>query len=336
MKQLLWRTLAGLALSALSLFAAAPQEAVSKSDNVNVRAQPKTSSEIITRLKKGEAVVILDEVAVKNPKKDEPAVWARIVFPTNTPVWVNAGFIDSTNHTVRVKKLNARAGPGENYSVVGLLLKEEAVTEISLKENWMEIQAPTNAWAFVALDLLDKIGGETNPPTNSVVATPPPTNSVVAPPPPVASPPPLEVVTNAPETKTAVPVEPEKPAPAKPAPAPPPPVVNTVATPAPAAPVTNAAPVEAPAPAPPPPELARKRVVSREGIVHRAYSLAAPTGFALENPETGLMMDYLYPANPAILLKKYVGFRVIFTGQEGVNDRWPSTPVLLVETVQFP
>ena len=315
-----------------------PQDAVSKSDNVNVRAQASTTGEIVTRLKKGEPVVILEEIAVKKPKKDEPSRWARIAFPSNTPVWINAAFVDPTNGTVKVKKLNVRAGPGENYSVIGRLAKDDAVKEIRQKEGWMEIQAPTNAFAFVALELLTKLGGTTNVATTSA--------AVSLTPPAAMAPPPLEVVTNTAETKTAVPVEPEKtttaapvkPEPATPAPATPtpaPPVFSQTVTNAPPTQVvTNAAPVEAPAAERP--VLAQKRVVAREGTVRRAYSLAAPTGFALENPETGLMMDYLYPVNPRVQLKQFLGYRIIVTGQEGVDNRWPATPVLMVETVEFP
>jgi len=313
------------------------QDAVSKSDNVNVRAQASTIGEIVTRLKKGEPVVILEEIAVKKPKKDEPSRWARIAFPLNTPVWINAAFVDATNGTVKVKKLNVRAGPGENYSVIGRLAKDDAVKEIRRKEGWMEIQAPTNAFAFVALELLTKVGTTTNA---SMAETAAPTVAPAAP----AAPPPLEVVTNTAETKTAVPVEPEKattiapvkPEPTAPAiPTPAPPVVTETVTNAPPTQVvTNVAPVEAPAAERP--VLAQKRVVAREGTVRRAYSLAAPTGFALENAETGLMMDYLYPANARIQLKQFLGYRVIVTGQEGVDKRWPATPVLMVETVEFP
>jgi uncharacterized protein YgiM (DUF1202 family) len=49
-----------------------------------------------------------------------------------------------------VKKLNLRAGPGENYSVLGVIESGTPVKEIQVKGDWMEIEAPADAYAFVA------------------------------------------------------------------------------------------------------------------------------------------------------------------------------------------
>jgi hypothetical protein len=105
--------------------------------------------------------------------------------------------------------------------------------------------------------------------------------------------------------------------------------------PAPAHPVAQPRPVLAqrnPAPKPVEPP----RIISREGKVHRALDPNAPTGFILENTDTGLDMDYLYTVNPKINLKKYLGYHVIVTGTEGVDKHWPATPVLTVQTIEFP
>src|SRR5580704_3677458 len=96
--------------------------AVSKQNNVNVRAQAHINSEVITRLKQGEAVTVLGEVTLKHPKTDEPAHWARIALPAGTHVWINSSFLD-TNQAVKPAKLNMRSGAGENYSVIGTLVK---------------------------------------------------------------------------------------------------------------------------------------------------------------------------------------------------------------------
>jgi len=55
---------------------------------------------------------------------------------------------------VTVKKLNVRGGPGENYSVVGLLLKGDAVGEIITQGEWTKIEPSTNLFAFVAAQYL--------------------------------------------------------------------------------------------------------------------------------------------------------------------------------------
>src|SRR5262245_55893043 len=99
--------------------ALSPGPAVVNKNNVNVSGKAAISSEVITRLKKGDTVTVLEEVTLKKPKTDEPAKWARIALPTNSAVWVHNSFLDPANKTVVPKRLNLRSGPGENYSVVG-------------------------------------------------------------------------------------------------------------------------------------------------------------------------------------------------------------------------
>src|SRR4030095_14864371 len=148
----------------LALLAAAPvvatanaeELAVVRENNLNVRGLPSFVGEIITRLKKGEEVTILEEITVEKPKPGEPSKWAKIKMPSNTPVWVSSLFIDPVDKKVLIKRLNVRAGPSEDYSVVGRLEQGAVIKEISTKGDWLEIELPSNAYAFVAADRLDK------------------------------------------------------------------------------------------------------------------------------------------------------------------------------------
>ena len=56
------------------------------------------------------------------------ARWAAIKLPGDAHVWIYTGFLNG--HTVKVAKLNLRAGPGENFSVLGRLEKDAEVKEI--------------------------------------------------------------------------------------------------------------------------------------------------------------------------------------------------------------
>jgi hypothetical protein len=58
--------------------------------------------------------------------------------------------IDATSKAVLPKKLNLRAGPGENYSVLGVIERGTVVNPITTKNDWMQIDPPANAYAFVA------------------------------------------------------------------------------------------------------------------------------------------------------------------------------------------
>jgi len=145
---LLAAMLASLTWSAI----AADEIAVVNDNRVNVRGQASFNGEIITQLKKGEKVVILEAITVPKPKKGEPARWYRIALPANTPVWVNANFVKE--NVVSAPKLNVRSGPGENFSVIARLEKGAAIKEIRTVGDWKEIEAPATASAFVAADLL--------------------------------------------------------------------------------------------------------------------------------------------------------------------------------------
>ena len=290
-----WAVSVAVGLAVLTV--RAEEAAVVKKDRVNVRAQASTRSEVITQLKKGETVTVLEEITPKKRKRGEPANWARIQLPPNTTVWVYAPYIEPTNHSVNIKRLNLRAGPGENYSVIGRLDRGTEVKEIRADGNWMEIEAPTNAYAFVDAELLEKSA---------------------------AAPAPAELAANA-NTAPAPPVENVKTA-AAPTPAvEPTPAQTTPPAAAPAPQPTPAAPTET---APP------KRIVSREGTVVVSRSVQAPTKYALESRESRRTINYLHSESEEINLKKFAGKKVIVAGEELIDQRWTNTPIIEVDQVQ--
>src|SRR5512133_1161058 len=184
-----------------------PGTAIVDANNVNLRGQPKLKSEVVGRLTKGQPVTVLEEVTRNNSAADEPSAWAKIVLPATTHVWVNTSFLDGTNKTVRPRKLNVRGGPGENYSVLGQLLRGDTVVEAGATKNgWLEIQPPTSAYAFVAAQYLKQEAPGTTIPEKPVetpaTVTEPPTVAAAPTEPPVTAPPAeMPAVTNvAPET----------------------------------------------------------------------------------------------------------------------------------------
>jgi len=273
-----------------------------EANHVNVRGQAKLKSEVVTRLSKGQSVIVLEEITRNNSGPDEPSAWAKILLPANTHVWVNSSFLDATNKTVLPRKLNLRSGPGENYSVLGRLQRGDVVTTTGTKGDWTEIEAPTNAYAFVAAQFLKQEAPGTAPATPT---EPPPTPTTVAETAPVAAVPADAPATNAPATTPAE--------------------TNAVAaTPA----TTNATPASA-ADEPPP-----KRIVQREGLVRGTFSIQAPTHFELVSTDNGRTIDYLYTTSTGLDLRRYKGLRIIVTGEEGLEERWGNTPVLTIQKIQ--
>lgn len=281
-----------------------PGPAVVDANHVNVRGQAKLNSEVVTRLSKDQKVTVLGEVTRDNTGPDEPSAWAKIALPGEVHVWINNGFVDPSTKAVKPKKLNVRSGPGENYSVLGRLERGDVVNTFNTKGDWLEIEAPTNAYAFVAAQYLKQEPMVPMTSTNEPIAA-------------------ASTVTNEPALAAAATETPGA-APAA--------ETNTNATAA-AEPAAGAASPAAPATAaaeePPP-----RRVVEREGIVRGTTSIQAPTHFELISPENRRTIDYLYTTSPELDLRRYKGLRIIVTGEEGLEERWGNTPVITIEKIQ--
>ena len=316
---------AALALVALTVSANAADVATVKEDRVNVRGKASLSGEVITQLRKDETAIILEEIPVEKPKADEPSRWAKILLPTNTPVWVNATFVDPTNKIVLARKLNVRSGPGENFSVLGLVEKGATVKDIRVADGWMEIEAPTNAFGFVAADLLAKNeAAPVSAPTPIVAASKPAPPPVIETPAPIA---PKRIAVVVPEETTTA---------APPPVVPPPVIVESKPTPPPIASPEPAKPLEVILPPPAPAktdETLPKRIVSREGVVRRNFSIQAPSQYQLVSAETGESMDYLLTDKIDLKLASFRGRKVLVTGEELMEKRWPNTPMIRVETL---
>jgi SH3-like domain-containing protein len=273
--------------------------AVAKQNNVNVRGKASINGEVIAHLKAGDTVNVLDIVTISHPKTDEPSKWAKIALPEGAHAWINGTFLNA-DKTVKSSKLNVRTGPGENYSVIGLLHKGDAVKDVNVKGDWTEIEPPASLYAFVAAHLL-------------------------APKPPEA-PAPTEVSMNQQPPAT----------PGTPSPMGSPLALGAPPTGAPGAPVPPAASPDVPPPLPPPDEPAPTvpRVVQREGIVRDSVSIQAPSYYQLESLDTGEIIDYLYTTSTNVDLGRYKGKTILVTGEEGLDERWPNTPVLTLQKIQ--
>lgn len=280
---------------------------VSPLSRVIVRGQPTRNSEIITRLTNGEPVTVIEEVAPVKSRPDEPSAWAKIALPAKAQVWVSASYIDAAAKTVSATKLNLRAGPGENHSIIGTLVKGDAVQVIETKDKWMRIEPPAGTHAFIAAQYLTQ-------------------EAPAAPEPPVAPPTPPVLVA---ETPVVVP-------PAEPAVTPPAEPTAPPVEPAPAQPEgMMGETVQIPPEPEPTPELELPvRIVEREGLVRGSFSIQAPTPFALISPDTGRAINYLYTTSTNLDLNRYKGLKIVVTGEEGLDQRWKNTPVITIQRIQ--
>ena len=266
--------------------------------NLNVRGQAGLKGEIVTHLSKGDAVVVLSQINLDKHSTGEPAQWAKIALPASVKIWIHSTFIDPATKTVSPKKLNLRAGPGENYSVLGVIERGTSVNEINTKGDWTQIEPPTNSYAFVAaMYLKQEASGNlaTNPaPSTETEPMPVPTPTPVTEAPPVVS----EPTSTAMESNSAAPVVMDTNTP---------PVVDTN---------------------PPPP-----RIVTHEGVVGHVGSIIAPTAYKLYDPETGQEINFLYTTSTNLDISRYDGMRIVVTGEEGLAERWGNTPLLTIQRI---
>jgi uncharacterized protein YgiM (DUF1202 family) len=271
-------------------------------NNLNVRGQAGLRGDVLMRLSKGDAVTVLSQSNLDKHKANEPAQWAKIALPAKAHIWVRSQFIDATNQIVLPKKLNLRAGPSENYNVVGVLERGASVTEIITKGDWTQIEPPTNACAFIAAMYLKQEASGTlvTNPEPSTETEPMTTNSV-----PESQPMMTEPATNA---------APE--------------AVDTNTMPATDATIVAAAAGDTNLPPPPP------RVVTHEGVVRHVTSIIEPTDYELFDPNSGGEIDYLYTTTTNLDLSRYKGLHIIVTGEEGLSERWQKTPVLTIQRIQ--
>jgi len=366
-------------LSGSAAFAAEESATINRA-RVNVRGGPSLASEVITQLQKGDKVTVLEDIAIEKPKPGEPAKWAMIKLPANTPVWVFSDFLDGSK--VKVKKLNLRAGPGENFSVLGSLAKGDAIKEIRTTEGWTEIEAPDSTRAYLDAAYLEretKVAAAPTPAPEPLKVYEPPAKPTVNPvankPEPVAAeapkveapkPEPIVVKTDPapakeePKPEQVVLREETKPEPAL-APVESKPVQATKETPAPkeepkvavpkveeakpaatpskpeentAQPAPRVLPQVAPAPDVGGTVVMSKRVVRREGEVHATkFNIQAPTYFDLRTAK-GKTINYLSSEKSGLKLKDYKGLKVVVTGEESIEPRFPEVPILEIETIE--
>jgi uncharacterized protein YgiM (DUF1202 family) len=295
--------------------ALAPGAAEVAVNNLNIRSQAGLNGEVVAHLSKGDVVTVLSQINLDKHKTGEPAQWAKIACPTNASVWVRSSFIDASK-TVTAKKLNLRAGPSEDYGILGVIERGTVVSETGSKGDWTKIEAPTNTYAFVAAMYLKQVASGT------LAANPPPSTETQPQPPqpapmvmPVPEPQPL--VTEAPPAPPA----PDSNATAAPVVNPNPPATAMIETNATAEVDTNL---------PPPPP----RIVTHEGTVRHVNSIIEPTDYELFDPHTDVPVDYLFTTTTNLDLGRYNGLHIIVTGEEGMAKRWKDTPVLTIQRIQ--
>jgi uncharacterized protein YgiM (DUF1202 family) len=299
-------------------------------NNLNVRGQAGLKGEVVAHLQKGDTVTILSQINLDKHKANEPSQWAKIALPTSSEVWVRSSFLK--DKTVVPNKLNLRAGPSEDYSVLGVIDRGTVVNAVGEKNGWTKIEPPSNAYAYIAaMYLKQEASGSlpVNPTPSTETGLAPETNTIPTTLMTVTAPQPIMNQTPGAPENLAAPGAPQAPQTV------PPPDNNSTLLPPPIGSEPNAAPgaeansatVDTNLPPPPP------RIVTHEGYVRSSISPVAPTYYELYDPTTQNSIDYLHSTTTNLDLSRYNGFQIIVTGEEGIVARWKDTPVLTVQRI---
>ena len=280
-----------------------PGAATVSGKNVNVRAKAGIKSEAIMQLNTGDTVTVIEQVNLDKFKPEEPRQWAKIVLPESIDVWVHDSFIDRATMTVTPLKLNVRSGPGENYSVVGVIERGTQVKEVLTDGKWMRIAAPAGTVAYIAAMYLEQ--NVTGPTSSETVVAAAPTSETAT-----LSETIVETVTDIPEVTAATNEANE-----------------TSSSELMSMPAPSLLPTEPVVEPPPPP-----RIVSHEGVVTTTKSIQAPTEYQLIDPSSGKTVNYLHTTSTNLNLARYYGLRIIVTGEEGLDARW-KTPVITIRRI---
>ena len=339
-----------------------PKSGKVTADRVNVRARASLIGERVTQLRKEDTVTVLATVKIDPPKEGEPAEWLKIAMPAGGQTWVHMAFVKEGK--VTANKLNVRAGGSERFSIIAHLAKDDEVKEKRTSGDWIEIEHPEGAHAFVAASFVEigevaetveeeKTESTENTETTEVTETteekPANTESTEE----TAT---TEVSTE--KTETAETTRTTEAPTTNDMPDVPEPEVVVVEEGAdtnkpPAGNPEDAEEIK-PDPAPfttkkelpvPPP-----RIVTREGKIKRRFfrSPRAPSRYELVD-EKGRTLNYLFssdetplkvaddeeePITFERLMNMLRNRKVILTGVEAVDPRWPSLPLLDVRTLK--
>jgi len=341
-----------------------PPGPVITTGNANLRAKPSMSAEILVSLKKDAVLVARGESMDPKAPADEPSEWVEVTAPTGAKVWVFAALVDPATKTIRPAKANLRAGPGRNYAEVGHALQGTVVQELRSSDGWIQIAAPEGSVVGYIAKSLTKPAPEktTVPPVVIPPAVKPPastTSPALATTSPSRRPVPLPAGSGKPSISPgrSIPIEKEAVSlpltqltTASPAPSPLPaetvapaqPEPSPIPEPAPAIPATEpTVATSTPEPTvtvPAQPEIThtdKPRVVIREGIVGLATSPQAPGDYQLNNFRKGEgMIGFLHTDNPEIKISSWRWRRVLVTGEEYIDARWPKSALTKVTAIQ--
>ncbi len=110
---------------------------------VNLRASAATTSEVVGQMSDGEVLQV----------KSVGEQWVEVVPPEFVEFWVHRDFVNEGR--IVGNKVNVRAGPGINYTVVGTLERDTGISSKGSFGEWIRVAPFPEASLWVSKDLVE-------------------------------------------------------------------------------------------------------------------------------------------------------------------------------------
>ena len=134
-----------LCLAAASLLSAqTPVRVIG--ERVNLRAKPALTSEVVSQAEYNDTLTAY-EIG------DE---WIEVAAPKTVNLWISKKFVQMPQNTIGANRVNVRAGPSINYTIIDTLSLGDAVVlrgeEI---QDWLKIAPTPNAHVWIHHDFVE-------------------------------------------------------------------------------------------------------------------------------------------------------------------------------------
>lgn len=119
----------------------APFIATITRDRVNIRAGTNLNYEVMYQLNKNDLVRVVDEM-------DN---WYKVRLPEQVLCYIKSDYVEKNEGVGRVKgdSVNIRCGPGQNYTILAQLNKDDKVKIIKDLNGWYGIAAPSKVYGYI-------------------------------------------------------------------------------------------------------------------------------------------------------------------------------------------
>ena len=149
------KTLPALLSGAVLLAAASPLPAQTPvrvtADNVNLRAKPLLSAEVVAQAQYD------DRLVARTLSND----WVEVAAPPAVDLWVMKQYVQSPQNTIGANRVNLRAGPSINYNIVDTLgLGDQVEPRGEEVQEWLKVAPPPSAHVWISREFVEILSGD--------------------------------------------------------------------------------------------------------------------------------------------------------------------------------